>query len=80
MDKKTKEIIFEELKAVLEGQDSPKKASSSLFTRIIISIIISAVLGLSTLVGELLYKAPSPDQQKVIYMIQNRLGSPISQE
>lgn len=45
----------------------PTSASSSnVFTRVIISIIITASLALFTFVGDILYLSPSPDQTKVI--------------
>jgi hypothetical protein len=53
--------------------EDPKKVRSAIFNRVIISIIVTGTLAVFTWIGEILYKSPSPDQEKAITQMSREL-------
>ncbi len=47
--------------------------SKSIIPRVIAGVIAAVLIGALTWIGDLLYEAPSPTQQKIIYQIEHHL-------
>lgn len=61
-----------------EKKTEKTEKPSNIVKQIIIGVLGTAFLGLSTLVGDILYNVPSPQQQKIIKEVSQRLKLPSS--